>query len=159
MFRGEGIQAAQIGVARRPAHLYGKAYDPVGEKPAGVHEEVHHVRVVRVLHAGEPGLHHGETGLHEHDEEAGDQRPDKVDGDLVLADLIGHIREGYPNFRVGSFHIVDRSGDGAARIALLQVHLRRRLPCSVLEFGICWSGWRWRRRSCGGGCRSLSVSR
>ena len=30
-------------------------------------------------------------GLHEHDEEAGDQRPDEVDGDLVVADRLHHF--------------------------------------------------------------------
>ena len=32
-----------------------------------------------------------EAGLHEHDEEAADQRPGEVDGDLVLPDLIHEV--------------------------------------------------------------------
>ena len=39
----------------------------------------------------EPGLDHREAGLHEHDEEAGDQRPHDVDGDLVVADGVHHF--------------------------------------------------------------------
>ena len=48
-----------------------------------------------------PGLDDGEAGLHEHDEEAGDQRPDEVDGDLVLADLVDEVGDRQTLFRVG----------------------------------------------------------
>src|SRR5260370_24533683 len=44
VFGGEGIQPAEVGVAGRRSHLDCETYDPVGEKPAGVHKEVHHVR-------------------------------------------------------------------------------------------------------------------
>ena len=65
-----------------------------------------------------PGLHDGEAGLHEHDEEAGDQRPDEVDGDLVLADLVDDVGDRQPLLRVADRDVGDGAGEGAARIAL-----------------------------------------
>ena len=41
----------------------------------------------------EAGFDHREAGLHEHDEEAGDQRPHEVDGDLVVADGVHDFAE------------------------------------------------------------------
>ncbi len=46
-------------------------------------------------------FHHGEARLHEHDQEAGDQRPDEVDGDLILPDLVGHIGKRHTDFGIG----------------------------------------------------------
>ena len=40
-----------------------------------------------------PGLDDREARLHEHDEEAGDERPDEVDRDLVLADVVDDVAE------------------------------------------------------------------
>ena len=91
VFAGQWLQASEIAVARGAAHLDRKADEPVGEEAAPIHEEIHHVGVVRVLHAAEPCLHHRETGLHEHHEEAANQRPGEVDADLVLADLVGDV--------------------------------------------------------------------
>ena len=73
------------------AHLQREAADPVAEHADRVDHEVHRHRVRGVLGAGEPGLDHREAGLHEHDEEAGDQRPHDVDGDLVVADGVHHL--------------------------------------------------------------------
>ena len=114
------LQPAQISVAGGAAHLDGEADNPVGEQPARIDEEVHHVGVVGVFHATEPGFNHGETGLHEHDQKAGDQRPDKVDGDLVLADLVGNIAQGEAGLGVADGHIVDGAGESAAGIAIGQ---------------------------------------
>ena len=36
-------------------------------------------------------LHHRESRLHEHDQEAGHQRPDEVDGDAVVANGVGQL--------------------------------------------------------------------
>ena len=49
--------------------------------------------VISVLGPTEAGLHHREPGLHEHDEEAGDERPDKIDCDFVVTDGVHHLRE------------------------------------------------------------------
>ena len=87
----ERRRAAQVGDRADAAFLYGKADQPVGEHAGAVHHEVHHHGVVGVLRAAQAGLDDGEPGLHEHDEEAGDQRPHEVDGDLVLADLVDDV--------------------------------------------------------------------
>ena len=49
--------------------------------------------MVGVFDAAQTRLNHGEAGLHEHDQEARDQRPHKVDGDLVLAHLVGDVAQ------------------------------------------------------------------
>ena len=102
------------------AHLDGEADNPVREQPTRVHEEVHHVGVVCVLHAAQTRFDHGESGLHEHDQKASDQGPDEVDRDLVLADLVGNIAQCEAGFGVANRHIVDGAGDYAAGIAVGQ---------------------------------------
>ena len=57
-------------------------------------------------------------GLHEHDQEAGDQRPDEVDGDLVLADLVDHVGDGQAFLGVGYGDVGYGAGQCAVRIAL-----------------------------------------
>ncbi len=60
--------------------------------PIGVDHEVHAPSCGRRSWRGvKPGLDQREAGLHEHDEEAGDQRPHHVDGDLVVADRLHHF--------------------------------------------------------------------
>jgi len=94
----KGWSPPRVAVTGCPAHLYGEPEDPVREQTACIHEEVHHVRVVGVLHAAQAGLDHGEARLHEHDEKAADEGPDEIDRDLVLTDLVRHIWERYTNF-------------------------------------------------------------
>ena len=65
-----------------------------------------------------PGLDDGEAGLHEHDEEAGDQRPDEVDGDQVLADRVDDVVDRQALLHVADRDVADGAGDGAGRIAL-----------------------------------------
>ncbi len=156
MLGSEGVQAAEVRVAGRRTHLDCETYDPVGEEPAGVHKEVHHVRVIRILYPGKSRFHHREARLHEHDQEAADQRPNEVGGDLVLADLVSHIRKCDANLGIGGRNIIDRSGDGSARIALLQIHHRGRFAGGILELGVGCGGRRW-RRGCGWGW-SLGVA-
>ena len=49
-----------------------------GDGAGGEVEHVLHEDVAGVFRPGEPGFDHGETGLHEHDEDAGNERPDGV---------------------------------------------------------------------------------
>ena len=106
----EHRRVAQIGYRADAAHLNREADQPVGQHADAVHHEVHHHGVVGVLRAAQTGLDDGESGLHEHDQEAGDQGPDEVDGDLVLADLIGDVADGEA-FRLGGL-VGDGIGDG-----------------------------------------------
>ena len=78
------------------AHLDGESDQPVGQHSDAINHEVHHHGVVGVLGAAQPGFHDRESRLHEHDQEASDQRPHKVDGDLVLSDLVGKVADGKP---------------------------------------------------------------
>ena len=135
MLAGQRLQAAQVAVSGRAAHLNGEADDPVGEQPARIHEEVHHVGVVGVFDATEARLDHGESGLHEHDQEAGDQGPGKVDADLVLADLVGNIAQGEADLGVGDGHVVDGAGERAAGIAVGKGGGCGRLGGGVLQLG------------------------
>ena len=117
--------AAERGDRADAAHLQREAADPVAEHADRIDHEVHAHRVRGVLRAGEAGLDHREPGLHEHDEEAGEQRPDEVDGDLVVADRLHHLAER----RIGGVldrHVLGRAGRRAGRIALRDRSLRVR---------------------------------
>ena len=72
-----------------------------------------------------PGLHHREAGLHEHDEEAGEQRPDEVDGDLVVTDSVHHFGNGRI-LRILDGDVLGRAGHRTGRIALPDRALRVR---------------------------------
>ena len=78
----------RLAIGADAALLDRESDQPVGQHADAVHHEVHHHGVVGVLGAAQAGLDDGESGLHEHDQEAGDQRPHEVDGDLILADLV-----------------------------------------------------------------------
>ena len=119
----------------RAAHLDSEADNPVREQTASVYEEIHHVGVVGVLHAAKPRLDHGEASLHEHDQEAGDQRPDEVDGDLVLADLVGHVADGEASLGIGHGHVVDGARDRAPGIAVGMSSGGGRRGKGVLQLG------------------------
>ena len=108
MFADQRLQAAQVTVSGRAAHLDAEADDPVSEQAARVHEEVHHVGVVGILHSAQTSFNHRESGLHEHDQEARDQGPGEVDADLVLTNLVGYIGQRYSDFGVGRGHVIDR---------------------------------------------------
>ena len=84
--------------------------------PIGVDHEVHAHGVRGVLRAGEAGLDHREAGLHEHDEEAADQRPHEVDGDLVVADGVHDLGERRVR-GVLDGDVLGGAGRGAGRIA------------------------------------------
>jgi len=93
------------------------------------------------------------SGLHEHNQEAGDQGPDKVDGDLVLAYLIDDIADG-------------RALLASVTVTSLAVPVSE--PSGCLWRGVCGGLERQPRRhgdrfgagSCGSrGCRSGSRSR
>ena len=62
------------------------------EDADGVDQEVHAHRVGDVLRAREPGLDQREPGLHEHDEEAGDHRPDDVQRGLRVGERLHDVR-------------------------------------------------------------------
>src|SRR5690348_4085890 len=100
MLRSQTLQAAKISVSCSTSHLYGKAYEPVRQQTAAIHEEVHHVCVIGVLHPAQTRFNHSEPGLHKHDQEACDQCPDKVDSNLVLTDLIGDITGRQSSFSI-----------------------------------------------------------
>ena len=87
----QGRRAAQVGHAADAAHLDREADQPVRQHADAVHHEIHHHGVIGVLGAAQARLDDGKPGLHEHDQEAADQCPGEVDGDLVLADLVCHI--------------------------------------------------------------------
>jgi len=48
--------------------------------------------------------------LHEHDQEAGDQSPHKIDGNFVLADLIDDITDGRALFGVRYGNVAGSTG-------------------------------------------------
>ena len=96
----QGLQAAEVAVSCSPTHLYGEADQPVRQQTTAVHEEIHHIGVVRVLHSAQTRLNHGESGLHEHDQEAANQCPGKVNPDLVLPHLVGDIARSESSFGV-----------------------------------------------------------
>ena len=74
----ERRRAADGGAVEAAAHE-GEPADEEPEHAQRVHQEVHRHRVGGVLGADQAGLDQREAGLHEHDQEAGDQRPDEVD--------------------------------------------------------------------------------
>ena len=83
-----------------------------------------------------PGLDDGEAGLHEHDEEAGDERPDEVDRDLVLADEADHVADREADLRVADGDVADRAGERAGRVAqgaVLGLGRRHALDISVRD--------------------------
>jgi hypothetical protein len=82
---GERVGAAEVGDVADAAEHQRVAGEPEAEDADPVDHEVGHHHVGGVLLAAEAGLHQREPGLHEHHQEAGDQRPGEVDGDLVLA--------------------------------------------------------------------------
>ena len=111
-----------------------EADQPVGKQTAAVHEEVHHVGVICVLHPAQARFHHGKAGLHEHDQKAGNERPNKVDGNLVLPYLVGNIGKGNAGFGIRRRDIVDGAGYRATRVALGQICGSGRFGGSILEF-------------------------
>ena len=134
----ERLQAAEIAVARRTAHLNGKADEPVCEEAARIHDEVHHVGVVGILHAAQPRLYHGEARLHEHDQEAADQRPGEVDADLVLPNLIGDIGDRNADLRIAagtSLMVPVRvpPGSPCCNVAVVGAAAAAALSCAVAE--------------------------
>ena len=64
---------------------------PVSEHGDAVDHEVGHHDVHGALSAAESGLDHREAGLHEHDQIAGDEHPDEVDGETVLVHISGQV--------------------------------------------------------------------
>ena len=52
--------------------------------------------------------------MHERGQEACDQRPDKVDRDLVLADLVAYVTESQAGLRIAHGHIADGAGQSAS---------------------------------------------
>ena len=110
-----------------------------------------------ILGPAQARLDHGKAGLHEHDQEAGNQSPDKVDGDLILANLIRDVGNRHADLGVRRRDIIDSSCDRAPGIAFGQIRRRGRFSSDCLEFGVR------RRRSCRRRCcrsswgRSLST--
>ena len=109
LFADQRLQSAEISVSGRAAHLDGEADDPVGKQAASIHEEVHHVGVIGVLDSTQTRFNHGESGLHEHNQEAANQRPGKVDADLVLANLVGNIAKRQAGLGIRDGHVTDGS--------------------------------------------------
>jgi hypothetical protein len=105
--------------------------------------------VISVLGTAETGFYNGEASLHEHDQKACNQRPDKVNRDLILADLVHYVRKRYALFRIGHRDVSHGSGDRAARIALETIVVTR--SRDTLEVGVRDGYW-WclRGRRCRG---------
>ena len=157
---GQRRGAAQVTDSAYATHLNGKADQPVGQHAHAVHHEVHHHGVIGVLGAAEASFHDGETGLHEHDQEAGDQRPHEVDGDLVLPDLVDDVADREALGAVTYGHVAHGSRKRSARVA--HGALVRRRGSHVLHVvhrqhrGTGRRGWCGSLRSgCGRCCRSL----
>ncbi len=110
--------AAEIGYRTNTAHLNGEAAKPVGEHADAIDHQVHHHGVVGIFCASKAGFEQGETELHEHHQVAGDERPDDVEGDFVLPDLIGEIADGQAFFGVGHGYVAGVSGERAVGITL-----------------------------------------
>ena len=75
------------------AHLQAEADEVEADDADGVDEEVHAHRVRGVLRARQARLHQGEAGLHEHDEEARHHRPDDVEGDLRVGEVLRELAD------------------------------------------------------------------
>src|SRR5262249_19650192 len=93
VLHAEWRNPAEVAIPTQATHLDGEADQPVSKHADAVHHKVHHHRVVRVLGAAQTCLHDREAGLHEHDQEASDQRPNEIDGDFILADLIDYVAD------------------------------------------------------------------
>ena len=106
----ERRRAPEHGHRAHTAHLQGEAADPVAEHADGIDHEVHRHRVGGVLGPAEAGLHEREPRLHEHDQEAGQQRPHQVDGDLAVAHGGHHL------VQLRGLGILDRDVGGGTRV-------------------------------------------
>src|SRR5882757_3496133 len=151
MFRRQRLEATKIAVARSSAHLDCESDQPVGEQAAGVHEEIHHVRVIGVFHPAQARLDHGKTCLHEHDEKAAYECPNEVDGDLVLPNLVSNIGNRNASLWVCCGDVIDGSSKGTSRISLGQICRSGSLACGILQLGVCRGSCDWSR--CGSGSR------
>ncbi len=107
-FTAKDGRIAEIGNTADATFLNRKSDQPVGQHAYAIHHEVHHHSVVSVLGPAQTGLDDRKSRLHKHDQKAGDQCPDEIDGNLVLADLVGDIANGEA-LRLGGF-----VGDGVS---------------------------------------------
>ena len=108
---------AQVRDLAHPAEHKGKPADPETQHADGVNHDIHAHGMHGVLGPGKARLHQREAQLHEHDQVAGDQGPDNVNGDLVVAHRVRDFRQdGFPRF-LGS-DILDRPGNRTARIVV-----------------------------------------
>jgi hypothetical protein len=73
--------------------------------------------VVGVLGPAKTRLHNRKACLHEHDQEARDQCPGEVDGDLVLANLVEDVRDRQTFLGIANGDISHRTGERTIRIA------------------------------------------
>jgi hypothetical protein len=90
--------------------------------------------VARILGAAQAGFDEGKASLHEHDEEARDERPHEVDGDLVLPDLIDDVRERQALLGIADRNVGDVAGNRAPWIAFRLVLCFR--PGEALDIGV-----------------------
>ena len=112
-----GITAQSADGAQSAEHE-GKPADVESEHAQGIDHQVHGHGMSRILGPGKARLHHGESRLHEHDQEAGNQRPDEIDGHPVMT-------HGTDQFRHGGFTgFCRRDIRGVSRFAA-RVGLRR----------------------------------
>ena len=84
---------AQVGYLADAAEHKGKAADP---KPQHTHDIYHHVHehgMGRIFGPGKASLHQGESQLHEHNQVAGNQGPNHINGDTVMADSVGDFSQ------------------------------------------------------------------
>ena len=128
----ERCGAAKHAQSTDAAHLQRVAADPVPEHAYRVDHEVHRHGVRGILRAREAGLHHREPALHEHHEEASEQRPHEIDGDLVVTDGLHHLRQRWI-LGVLDCHVSGSAGRGPRRIA-------RRLCDGALRLHRIWRG-------------------
>ena len=74
-------------------HLKSIAADPVTQHAYAIDHEVHAHRMRHVLRARKTGLYQGEPRLHEHHEEAREQRPHDIDGNLIVTYGVHHFAQ------------------------------------------------------------------
>ena len=83
--------AAQVGDRRHTAELEGEANRVVGDERHRKGGDVHHHHVAGVFGPGQARHEEGEADLHEQDQEAGDEQPDEVDGDMEVTGFAGEL--------------------------------------------------------------------
>jgi len=112
--------------------------------------------VVGIFGPAKAGFHNGKPRLHEHDKKAGDEGPNEVDGNFILADLIHQVTDRRALLRVGHSDVACCAGERAVRIAFGPGVRTWYRSTSDIGIGDCLWRRRGRRR---GVCAKLSGAK